>query len=777
MRRAKKVFFQSPSFFSKQFILLYPLTMLTHMRKNWLYLFLASFIAIVPFDAGAQKRNVEKYRNKANDPISGSNYSDKLNYADLLFAQGSYFNAIDYYQQLKQIDERNPYITFQLAECYRATRDYVPAAHYYTEVKNMAKKVYPYSAYYAGLMLKQQCEYQLAIQSFNEFLEDNKKNAIKLAPNDNPAIENTPDRTVDPKTMKVIKKIVKKEIEGCEMAIKSVKDPQPVTIVNAGPNVNSAYTELSPYPLGDSSLLFGTIGRNDVIETTNRKGTATNTQYKEKFMISHKQSGFIDSFQWPMPFYDGAFNDRNYHTANGCWAPGGKAFYFSKCFVDENDSNKMKCDIYKSEFSVRGWGPAVKIPIGDEGTNTMPFVAKVGKKEILFFSSNRTLQSRGKYDIWYSIIDPRDGRYGRPQNCGKVVNTNQDELTPYYDSRTKTLYFASSGQVSMGGFDIYAAEGGPSRYKNLHNMGYPINTCADELYYILDPVGKPDGYLVSNRIGSYALKNPTCCNDIWRVQYEPRLVVMGKVVSRKTNELMSESVVKMVDQKGDLRTYNSEDGKFLFNMSRTHSYVITADKPGYTSSRASVSTMEIKRADPDDTVVVTIFLDTIKTSFAVNNIYYDYDKANLRPESVASLDSVLHFLTDNPSISVEIYSYTDSKGKDEYNLALSQRRAQAVLDYLEKNGIDRARMTARGFGNKNSVAPNAVNGKDNPEGRQANRRTEFRIITDVPTRRVLYNSALPGTMDQQEKNLQVEPQGEDEPGQAGKKAPATDDEE
>jgi len=747
------------------------------MRKNWLYLFLALIIVIVPYQVDAQKRNVEKYRNKANDPISSSSYGSKLNYADLLFAQGSYFNAIDYYQQIKQADERNPYVTYQLAECYRATRDYVPAAHYYTEVKNMAGKLYPYSAYRAGQMLKQQCEYQLALESFNEFLAENKKNPIKLAPNVNPVIDATPERTIDPKIMKAIKKLVKREIEGCNMAIKSVKDPVPVTIVNAGPNVNSSYTELSPYPLGDSSLLFGTIGRNDLIETYNRKGSARNTQYKEKFMYSHKQAGYIDSFQWPMPFYDGHFNDANFHTANGCWSPGGKAFYFSKCFTDENDSNKMKCDIYKSEFDVRGWRTPEQVPINDPGTNTMPFVAKVGKKEVLFFASTRKLQSRGKYDLWYSIIDPRDGRYGRPQNCGKVVNTPEDELTPYYDSRTKTLYFSSSGQVSMGGFDIYSAEGGPSRYRNLKNMGYPINTCADELYYILDPVGKPDGYLVSNRIGSFALKNPTCCNDIWRVQYEPRLVVMGKVLSKKTGELMPESVVKMVDQKGELRTYNSEDGKFLFNMSRTHSYVITADKPGYTSTRASVSTMEIKRADPDDTVVVTIFLDSIKSSFSVSNIYYDYDKAVLRPESVASLDSVLHFLTDNPSISVEIYSYTDAKGKDEYNLALSQRRAQAVLDYMEKNGIDRGRMTARGFGNKNAVAANAVNGKDNPEGRQMNRRTEFRIVTDVPTRRVLYNSALPGTMDQQERNLQVEPEGGyEEPAQGPtKKAPVNDD--
>jgi outer membrane protein OmpA-like peptidoglycan-associated protein len=281
--------------------------------------------------------------------------------------------------------------------------------------------------------------------------------------------------------------------------------------------------------------------------------------------------------------------------------------------------------------------------------------------------------------------------------------------------------------------------------------------------------------VVSNRIGSFALKNPTCSNDIWRIQQEPKLVVMGKVLSKRTQDLVPQTVVKMVDQKGDMNTYNSEDGNFLFSMSRGHAYVITGDKAGYTSSRASVSTMEIKRSDPDDTVHVTIYLDSIRNSFSVSNIFYDYDKATLRPESVASLDSVVNFLKDNPSISVEIYSYTDAKGTESYNLALSQRRAQSVLDYLEKNGVDRGRLTAKGFGSKNPVAPNAVSKKDNPEGRQLNRRTEFRIVTDVPTRRVIYNSAQPGTMDQQERNLQVESEESDEPQTPGKKQPVNED--
>ena len=269
-------------------------------------------------------------------------------------------------------------------------------------------------------------------------------------------------------------------------------------------------------------------------------------------------------------------------------------------------------------------------------------------------------------------------------------------------------------------------------------------------------MGKPDAYVVSNRIGAIALKNPTCCDDIWRIQYEPKLAVTGTVVDRKNDHLITQSVVKMVDQNGDAKTYNSEDGKFLFHLSRGHQYVITSDKPGYSSLRATISTMDIKRTDPDDTVTAVVYMDTIVHDFSVHNVYYDYDKATLRPESVGSLDTLVSFMKDNPAVSVEVYSFTDGKGDDKYNKELSSRRAESVVNYLEKNGIDRARMIPKGFGKEMPAAPNTVNKKDNPEGRQLNRRTEFRVVTDVPTKHVIYNSAKKGTMDEQMQNLKVD---------------------
>lgn len=700
------------------------------MRKIWLFFILAILVS-TQFDANAQQQRRDKYRNKANDPVANLPYYKKLRWADNLFREGSYFNAIEYYLQLKQEQERNPYLMYQLAECYLLTRDYVPAAKYYGEAYATAPRIYPEALYKQAVMTKMQGKYDDAISMFNKFIADN------------------------PKTFKKLKQNATRQIEGANMAMNSIKEPQQVNVINAGPNVNSAYTELAPYPLGDTALLFATMRQN----TPGDVSKSTREDYVSRLMVSSKQEHVeqVDSFQWALSFDDGGFNDDRTHVGNGVFSPGGDRFYFTKC--KEEDSMKVICKIYVSEFKKSAWGTPKLVGegINDEGSNTNPFVAKVGKKEILFFASNRKLQSRGGFDIWYSVIDTKNNSYRRPQNVGKQINTPGNEITPYYDEREGKLFFASDGWATMGGLDIFSAVGGPSRYTNLTNLGYPINTSADEMYFIKDPMGKPDAYLVSNRIGSIALKNPTCCDDIWRIQYEPKLKVVGRVINRSTQEPMDEVVVKITDQGGDQRTFNSTDGNFGFNLSRGKAYVVTGDKQGFASTRATINTMDVKRTDPDDSVKVTIYMDEINNEyrFRVSNVFYDFDKANLRPESIASLDSLLNFLKDNPSLSVEIYSFADAKGSDKYNRDLSLRRAESVMSYLEQAGLDKGRIIAKGFGEQMPAAPNQIGTKDNPVGRQMNRRTEFRIVTDVPTRRVLYNSAKPGSMDDQEKNLMM----------------------
>src|SRR5690606_23792636 len=163
--------------------------------------------------------------------------------------------------------------------------------------------------------------------------------------------------------------------------------------------------------------------------------------------------------------------------------------------------------------------------------------------------------------------------------------------------------------------------------------------------------------------------------------------------------------VKMVNDKGDMKTYNSTDGNFAFNMQRSHTYVITGDKQGFSTTRATVNTMDVKRTDPDDTAYVTVYMEEITNAFRVSNVYFDYDKADLRPESIAAMDSLINFMNDNGSLSVEVYAFTDSKGTDTYNKELSLKRAEAVKEYLMQAGIEENRMIAKGLGEANPAAP------------------------------------------------------------------------
>lgn len=697
----------------------------------------ALFTSVAQDDVFAQ---ASKYRDKANDPVVKLGYEKKLRWADNLYKAGSYYNAVDYYQQLLEEQPRNPYLHYQIAECYWSLRDYPLAAKHYSFAYDISKTLYPEAIYKQAQMEKMSGEYDKSIATFQRFIADN------------------------PKTFKKLKKRAQVEIDGSNKAKESMRDPIDANIFNLGPNVNTAYTEYAPLPLGDTALIFATMKNNEVVDAERAK----REDYVSRFMISHKFKRLEekDTFQWALKFNDGNFNDPKFHVGNGSYSPGGDRFYFTRCL--ENDTNAMTCRIYVSEFNNDRWGEPTELGFEinqKTSSNTQPHSTMIGKKEVLFFSSNRVLQSRGGFDIWYTVYDEKLKTYRRPQNAGKQINTEGDEVTPFYDSKNGKLYFASNGWATLGGFDIYEAKGGPSRYTDLQNLGYPINTSADEMYYVLDPFGKPDAYVVSNRVGSVALKNPTCCDDIWRIQYEPRLLVHGKVLNQKDQTPAGEVVVKMVDETGTLKTFNAADGKFEFRTQRGHNYILTADKTGFTSTRGVVSTVDKKRTSPDDTVFVTLYIDEVNlnSSFKLENIEYAYDDANILPSSASELEKLITFMQDNPSLQVEIHSHTDSKGDDKYNMTLSQKRAESVVNYLVNNGVSRERLTAKGFGESKPIAPNTLaNGADNPSGRAINRRTEFKIISEDPTRRMVYDSNKPGTFDEQSKNLSIDTDNVDE---------------
>lgn len=706
------------------------------MRKSILLLMSVATLSIGSLSNAFAQPNSNT--NRVDDPVSKLGYEKKLRWADGLFKDGSYYNAVDYYSQLIQEQPRNPYLAYQLATSYAYLRDYKNAAKYYGYAYNLARNIYPMAIYEEAIMLKMDGDYTKAEQRFRQFMAIDKRDL--------------PDSIG--KQFKKWRKRADLEIQGIEMGREAMDAPRAVTVKNTGPNINTGYTQSAPVPLGDTALMYGT---QNITALSVADRRIKSKEYLSKIMVARKQkyTDVVDTFEWPLDFNDGKFNSTNFHVSNGVFSQGGDRFYFTRCL--EADSNKMLCKVYVSVFEGDRWGNPEELgnQINVDGTSsTNPFIAKVKKQEVLFFSSDRQMQSRGGYDIWYSVYDPRQKTYRRPQNAGKQINTAGDEKTPYYDSRTGTLYFASNGWKTMGGFDIYSAEGGPSRYKvnedgsYVKNLGFPINTTYDDMNFILDPYGKPDGYVVSNRPGSYSIKNPTCCDDIWRIQFEPEITVNGIVLNSKTQQPVTDVVVKMVNDAGDVDTFHSADGKFRFSGERNHTYVLSGDKQYFTSKRAQFSTMGMKREDADRVIDLVIYMDSfsLDESFEMKNVFYDFNQATLRPESGAELEKLIRLMNENPSIDVQIRSHTDSVGSAEYNNRLSNDRAQSVVDYLVSSGIDRSRLSTLGLGKSAPVVDNKTE-----ENRQLNRRTEFRIVADHPTRRIVFNSAKKGNLGQQSK--------------------------
>jgi len=634
---------------------------------------------------------------------------------DYLFKQGSYYNAIPYYQAVYEKDNTNAYAANQVAQCEFLVRDYKEGEKWFKTLVGMKSADYQLALYYYGSMLKYNAKYDSAKIIFQNFITAYQG-------------ENAP----------AYKKLAQAQIDGCDLAKQMMANPLKVKITHLGTTVNGPYTEFSPMPIGDSLLLFASLKSDTVI-----KANANDkfTQYAE-FYVSNRN----DTVYSQNTLYTGPFNSDDSHTGNGSFSPDGQRFYFTRCNPD--NTLKMTCIIYSSDYTNGKWSDPVKLPeqVNAPGSNnTQPTVEGTKDGDIIYFVSDRANGLGGK-DIWYSVRDKNGNTYEAAKNLGKKVNTGGDEVTPYYDNDTKILYYSSNGEVGMGGFDIFRSKGEASKFDNPENLGYPINSADDDMYFVLDK-SKKGGYLVSNRPGTISLKNETCCDDIWRFDYQRKInyIVIGNVydAENKTQLIPGANVSLMMDNQQIASSISRMDSPYHYSLIAGKSFLIQASKDGYFTGNSDP--INIVTKDHDDTMRVNVYLKKIPGSAGIKiaNIYYDFDKATLRPESKVGLDSLYNILKDNPSLILEIGSHTDTMGTHEYNINLSQARAQSVVDYLIGKGVAKNRLQAKGYAETVPLAPNTINGKDNPEGRQENRRTEFRIIGTIPNTTIIYEKGNP----------------------------------
>jgi len=644
--------------------------------------------------------------------IQKLNAKQSLKMADYLYSIGSYFNAISYYERVYEKQSNNAYAVNQIAQSQMLLRDYKEAEKWFKVLQDLGTDQYPEAGYYYALCLKYNAKYAEAKTAFDKF-----------------------QKVYKGTNASVLKKKAKMQSEGCDLAISMISHPDTVKVEHIGANINAPYTEFGPVPNGNDELIYSSLKSDTIIIIDNVR---KNTQFAQ-FYSAPKET---DSTLGQSSLYKGMpINDKDAHCGNGSFSLDHKRFYFTKCKMD--NTMKMHCDIYVTEIQKNGkWSNPVKLPseINSDSTQTHPCVGKSKEGEVLYWSSNRG-QGTGGMDIWYSV---KNGDVWSPaMNLGKKVNTTGDDITPYYDSKSYTLYFSSNGWPGMGGFDIFKSKGSLKKWEPVKNMGYPINSSVDDMYYVLSDK-KYIGYLVSNRPGTISVKSETCCDDIWLVQY-PRIIynaVRGFVFDKKTGKKIDSAKVIMVsggDTKWGDDQFSKIDTMYFWDTKPTMSYELKATRNGYYPNSSPFS---VVKTWENDTMRVDIYLDPVPppVPIVIKNIFYNFNEATLRPESKVGLDSLYKILTDNPLIKIQVRSHTDSVGSNDYNNTLSQQRAQSVVDYLVKEkGVDPTRLEAKGMGETEPIAPNSnPDGTDNPKGRQANRRTDFKIIGIIPGTEVIY---------------------------------------
>lgn len=541
-----------------------------------------------------------------------------------------------------------------------------------------------------------------------------------------------------------IKRDLRTKIAGCDTALTLMSDSIDVIITNVGEGVNGPHAEFAPIPVGDSILVYGSLKENEI--KYYRLDSATT---RRRLYISKREDDvWKDSQQWDVPF-----NEGDKHVVNGAYSYDGSLFIFTKCF--ENWKKEMTCELWYVELENDQWAEAVKFSGEinvEDAIITQPALAFDQRKEqdVLYYVSNQE-GGQGGMDIYYTYFDNRRDTWRKPRNLGRKINGTGDEITPYYNQKEKKLFFSSTSYTGMGGLDIYASRGELRRYAKPINVGYPINSSVDDFYYSLRD-DRESGFFVSNRAGGYQMINETCCDDIYefkrndviKINMEGFVMLVGeedyltgegdKLSSKSSNTNFLEDVqvdLYMIEGDNEVlmeRDLTQTDGRFDVDFEPEKVYKVSLSKTGFYSNNIEVDT---RNMTVSQIILQNVGLSEISSkSIVISNIFYDFDSSELTSDSKSKIRTgILTTLGENPGLVVEISSHTDDKGEPSYNLDLSQKRAENVIEFLKKNGISADRLTAKGFGETKPIAPNDLeDGTDNPAGRAMNRRTEFTII-------------------------------------------------
>jgi outer membrane protein OmpA-like peptidoglycan-associated protein len=493
-----------------------------------------------------------------------------------------------------------------------------------------------------------------------------------------------------------------------------------IKIENLGPNINTELAELRPTISADGNLLFFICENHP-----------ENTKYNS---ISNSQDIWFaerDSFgNWGKAVHLGYPLNTTHYNAVYWISPDNNRILIRGAFIDGDyvGNGVSLCYLKKNGY----WSKPNALMIKnyekyDRGRRSGATMAHDGQTLLLYMTPEK-----GSYnnDIYVCFLQP-DGSWSEPKTIGKKIDlADYDEMTPYLAADGETLYFSSNRPGGLGDNDIWMTKRLDKTWQKWSdpvNLGSPINTPDWDAFFTLDAGGEY-AYLTSG-LNSYGESDIVRVKLLEKEKPNPVVLVDGNVYNKKTHEPLSASLIYETLPDGveaGNGVSNAADGSFKIVLPYDKNYLIRATADKFFAQSENLNLDSLVKAGYKE-IHKDLYLVPIEIGQVVrlNNVFFDFDKWDLRPESFVELDRVVKLLTENPAIEIEMSAHTDSYGTDEYNFKLSDNRARSVMEYILSKGIAPNRIISHGYGETVPVAPN-----DTPENRQLNRRVEFKILKD-----------------------------------------------
>ncbi len=572
---------------------------------------------------------------------------------------GEYYEAVGIYRKVYQKTspqkrDLRGYIAFRMAECSRLINNTPRATGAYM---NALRYNYPDSIVYLrlGQMYQKEGKYNDAIKYYSEYLAT------------------YPDDL-----------LASNGLSGSEKAADMKNNPTKY-IVRRMDKFNSRRGEFSPMLAGDDyNQIYFSSSRTKDKDAKVSAITGQNTN--DIYVITQDENK-----AWIAPIVVEGGVNTEFEEGTPSVSGDGSTMYYTYCAQDPQEARTA--EIYRSRRSNAQWGKGEKVAIVKDSITPLghPSISPDGK--YLYFVSDAVGGYGGK-DIFRARAVGND--FGPMENLGAEINTPGDEMFPYARDSV-TLYFASNGHPGMGGLDIFKATRDTTGRWDVENMGAPVNSMSDD-FGITFAGSQEWGFFSSNRNDARGY------DHIYSFEYPTVNIFIEGFVLDLDEYPIEEATIRIVGRDGlNVRVPVRKDGSYRVELERDISYVMMASARGYLNQNFELKTGP---EEENETYIVDFFLSPVHEPVVVENIFYDFDKATLRPESKEALDQMIKMLNDNPNVTIELGAHTDRKGTDEYNERLAQRRAQSVVDYLIAGGIDKERLEAKGYGES---APKAIN--------------------------------------------------------------------